>query len=226
MALPLSPQTTSRLNMSPSRTTSASSFHTASADYGRSIDQAVTEDYGDGPPSSPFSENVTRDYHGKSPLKVHSPRKQLSPSKSINKSPSKVLSKSPTKLHSTQAAKTWQEESPYLDSLRDNEGLTKAFNLSDGDVFDNTQVGDDTFASIKPTHESNHTSGPFQGAQSIGGYSEMDDTMFSTFSAVQNVDMTLFAGGKSDDDTFGGSPAKQLLMESARYQDNVSVFSF
>ncbi|KAH0537221.1 hypothetical protein FGG08_005963 [Glutinoglossum americanum] len=53
------------------------------------------------------------------------------------------------------------------------------------------------------------------------GYAGMDDTAFSTFSAVPNADMTLFARmGEHSDDT-GGSPAKQLRAESiARYYDH------
>ena len=55
------------------------------------------------------------------------------------------------------------------------------------------------------------------------GYAGMDDTAFSTFSAVPNADMTLFARlGECRDDT-GGSPAKQLRAESvARYYEHVS----
>ncbi|KAH0562701.1 hypothetical protein GP486_002632 [Trichoglossum hirsutum] len=51
------------------------------------------------------------------------------------------------------------------------------------------------------------------------GYAGMDDTAFSTFSAVPNADMTLFARLVEHDDT-GESPAKQLRAESvARYYD-------
>ncbi|KAI9786130.1 MAG: hypothetical protein M1839_007540 [Geoglossum umbratile] len=54
------------------------------------------------------------------------------------------------------------------------------------------------------------------------GYAGMDDTAFSTFSAVPNADMTLFARlGEHRDDT-GGSPAKQLRAESvARYYEHI-----
>jgi hypothetical protein len=61
------------------------------------------------------------------------------------------------------------------------------------------------------------------GTLGQSGYTGMDDTAFSTFSAVPNTDMTLFARlGEHSDDT-GGSPAKQLRAECvARYHDHVS----
>lgn len=55
------------------------------------------------------------------------------------------------------------------------------------------------------------------------GYAGMDDTAFSTFSAVPNADMTVFARLGEHGDNTGGSPAKQLRAESvARYHDQVS----
>lgn len=79
------------------------------------------------------------------------------------------------------------------DALRENEGLTRAMDMMNGgDSIVDLYSGDDT-ASIAGT---------------AVGYPGMDDTCFSTFSAVPNTDMTLFAQmGQSPNK--GSSPAKR-----------------
>ncbi|KAL8899469.1 MAG: hypothetical protein Q9207_006189 [Kuettlingeria erythrocarpa] len=79
------------------------------------------------------------------------------------------------------------------DALRENEGLTRTIDIMNGgDSIVDLYGGD----------------GADSMAATAAGYPGMDDTCFSTFSAVPNTDMTLFAQvGQSP--TKGSSPAKR-----------------
>ncbi|KAL8777599.1 MAG: hypothetical protein Q9194_002469, partial [Teloschistes cf. exilis] len=112
------------------------------------------------------------------------------PSIEIPQSPTKTPTKarSPSKHRSPR--KMDQEPPPSVplteDAIRENEGLTRAMDLMNGG---------DSILDLYTGHD---------GASMMGeaaGYPGMDDTCFSTFSAVPNGDMTLFA-------QTGKSPAK------------------
>ncbi|KAL8701108.1 MAG: hypothetical protein Q9201_005099 [Fulgogasparrea decipioides] len=74
------------------------------------------------------------------------------------------------------------------DALRENEGLTRAMDLTNGG---------DSIVDLYSGHDAVSVAG------TAVGYPGMDDTCFSTFSAVPNTDMTLFA-------QTGQSPPKSL----------------
>lgn len=105
---------------------------------------------------------------------VHSPKKYRNHSKS----------RSPRKA----------ERDPSLpvplteDALRENEGLTRAMDVMNGG---------DSIVDLYSGHDAVSVAG------TAAGYPGMDDTCFSTFSAVPNTDMTLFA-------QMGQSPAKSI----------------
>ncbi|KAI4162850.1 MAG: hypothetical protein LQ342_003567 [Letrouitia transgressa] len=112
--------------------------------------------------------------------------KKASSRTDIRQSPSKH--KSPTKYISPKKAVVEREEPVHLtkQALRENEVVAKKLEMTSGgdsllDLYGNNDV-----SSIVGTN---------------AGYQGMDDTCFSTFSAVPNVDMTLFA-------QIGPSPAK------------------
>ncbi|KAL8926961.1 MAG: hypothetical protein Q9172_001554 [Xanthocarpia lactea] len=101
-----------------------------------------------------------------------SPKRYLSPSKT--RSPRKVDPEPPRPTPLTE------------DALRENEGLTRAINMMDGG---------DSIVDLYSGHDAVSVPG------TTAGYPGMDDTCFSTFSAVPDTDMTLFA-------QLGQSPAK------------------
>ncbi|KAL8729076.1 MAG: hypothetical protein Q9166_004993 [cf. Caloplaca sp. 2 TL-2023] len=109
-----------------------------------------------------------------------SSRKYLSPSK--NRSPRKADPEPPRQVPLTE------------DALRESEGLTQAIDMMNGgDSIVDLYSGRDS-ASVTET---------------AAGYPGMDDTCFSTFSAVPNTDMTLFAQ-IGDSPAKHSSPAKRL----------------
>jgi len=122
-------------------------------------------------------------------LENQSPRKSQSPSK--HRSPNKV---SPAKRHT-----------PTLlteEALKRNENLTRSVEILEDD------------SGVYYDVETNTQS----AAGAPQGYVGMDDTCFSTFSAVPNADMTLFARlGQSPAKSNAGSPAKQR-----RHEDNAT----
>ncbi|KAL9578796.1 MAG: hypothetical protein Q9212_005489 [Teloschistes hypoglaucus] len=115
---------------------------------------------------------------------------ELKPSVEIRQSPTKTPTKTQSPSKHRSPRKMDQEPAPSValteDALRENEGLTRAMDLMNGgDSILDLYTGRD-------------------GASMVGegaGYPGMDDTCFSTFSAVPNTDMTLFA-------QTGQSPAK------------------
>ncbi|KAI4147327.1 MAG: hypothetical protein L6R39_003149 [Caloplaca ligustica] len=110
------------------------------------------------------------------------------PSQQVEKTRSPERRRSPDKHRSTPTNNP--EPSPQVplteDALRENEGLTRTIDMMNGgDSIVDLYSGNDA-ASVAGT---------------AAGYPGMDDTCFSTFSAVPNTDMTLFA-------QVGQSPAK------------------
>ncbi|KAL8753824.1 MAG: hypothetical protein Q9199_004761 [Rusavskia elegans] len=101
-----------------------------------------------------------------------SPKRYLSPSKS----------RSPRKADPEATPPTPLTE----DALRENEGLTRAINMMNGG---------DSIVDLYSGHDGTSIAG------AAAGYPGMDDTCFSTFSAVPDTDMTLFA-------QMGQSPSK------------------
>ncbi|KAL8671522.1 MAG: hypothetical protein Q9168_003991, partial [Polycauliona sp. 1 TL-2023] len=87
-----------------------------------------------------------------------------------------------------------QQPTPLTeDALRENEGLTRAINMMNGG---------DSILDLYSGHDTTSIAG------TAAGYPGMDDTCFSTFSAVPDTDMTLFAQlGQSP--TKSSSPAKR-----------------
>ncbi|KAL8939400.1 MAG: hypothetical protein Q9216_003365 [Gyalolechia sp. 2 TL-2023] len=79
------------------------------------------------------------------------------------------------------------------DALRENEGLTRAMDLMNGG---------DSIVDLYSGHDTASVAG------TAVGYPGMDDTCFSTFSAVPNTDMTLFAQMDQSPNK-GSSPAKR-----------------
>ncbi|KAI4233875.1 MAG: hypothetical protein LQ349_004135 [Xanthoria aureola] len=79
------------------------------------------------------------------------------------------------------------------DALRENEGLTRAINMMDGG---------DSIVDLYSGHDTTSIAG------TAAGYPGMDDTCFSTFSAVPDTDMTLFAQ-KGQSPNKSSSPAKR-----------------
>ncbi|KAI9881245.1 MAG: hypothetical protein M1830_005531 [Pleopsidium flavum] len=125
-------------------------------------------------------------------LETQSPRKSQSPSK--HRSPTKA---SPTKRH---APALLTEE-----ALKRNDNLTRSVEIYE----------DDSGVYYDGENKTQSAAGAPQG------YDGMDDTCFSTFSAVPNADMTLFAKiGQSPSKSNAGSPAKQL--RHAQYQDHAT----
>lgn len=116
--------------------------------------------------------------------------------------------KSPRKLHSP--SKKPVEPSTLLteDSLRENEGLTRAIHMLENDrqEFIEHDTNNDTISTID---------GP-------NGYPGMDDTNFTAFSAVLNADMTLFAQiGQPPSRSAFNSPAKSV--KNAPYPHKTST---
>ncbi|KAL8692329.1 MAG: hypothetical protein Q9218_002622 [Villophora microphyllina] len=114
-----------------------------------------------------------------------------------HRSPSKPSS--PSKHQSPRKAD--QETSRLIplteDALRENEGLTRAMDLMNGG---------DSILDLYSGHDGASVAG------TAVGYPGMDDTCFSTFSAVPNTDMTLFTQtGQSP--ARGSSPAKRAREE-------------
>ncbi|KAL8721452.1 MAG: hypothetical protein Q9225_001864 [Loekoesia sp. 1 TL-2023] len=108
-----------------------------------------------------------------------SPEKDQSARK--HPSPTKINQESPRPVPLTE------------DTLRENEGLTRAIDMMcGGDSIVDLYSGNDA-ASVAGT---------------ATGYPGMDDTCFSTFSAVPNTDMTLFAQMRQSPSK-GSSPAKR-----------------
>ncbi|KAI4253581.1 MAG: hypothetical protein LQ352_003593, partial [Teloschistes flavicans] len=120
-------------------------------------------------------------------------RSELKPNAEIRQSPAKT--RSPTKHRSPRKMDQEPARTVALteETLRENEGLTRAMDLMNGG---------DSILDLYTGHD---------GASIAGepaGYPGMDDTCFSTFSAVPDTDMTLFAqaGQPSARDS---SPAKR-----------------
>ncbi|KAI4197426.1 MAG: hypothetical protein LQ350_005919 [Teloschistes chrysophthalmus] len=106
---------------------------------------------------------------------------ELKPSIEIRQSPTKTPTKTRNPSKHRSPRKMDQEPAPLLalteDALRENEGLTRAMDLMNGG---------DSIVDLYTGHD---------GASMLGeaaGYPGMDDTCFSTFSAVPNTDMTMF----------------------------------
>ncbi|KAL8758409.1 MAG: hypothetical protein Q9184_003936 [Pyrenodesmia sp. 2 TL-2023] len=115
------------------------------------------------------------------PERIRSPEKNRTPAKS--RSPLTLSQDPPRPVALTE------------DALRENEGLTRAIDtMSAGDSIVDLYSGGGGADSM---------------AETAAGYPGMDDTCLSTFSAVPNTDMTLFAKvGQSP--TKGSSPAKRI----------------
>ena len=216
MANPLSPLSSAELNLkSPpaiprnadllSKTGLDSNLAFPAADEESEIFQDCLEDGPDDPPSSPFDTNpATR--KSLSPHKIRSPNKDNSP---VKLSPVKL---SPVKLSPTR--------NPSLDNrlpacladhpLRDNKGVVGALGLLEADSNGAHVDLDDSQNDATMADEPD-------------GYAGMDDTAFSTFSAVPNLDMTTFARSTEGRERDPNSPAKQLQLEyRARYPEDVS----
>jgi len=135
------------------------------------------------PPSSPFVEDV------EIPPQNHF----RTPSKSQS------LAKEPLE--------EYQHISLTEHALRENEGLTRAVHVLEGDqaMEDNTIKTNGAYA-VNDDAVSNIGGAP--------GYAGMDDTAFSAFSAVPNADMTRFARlGQSPTKNTFGSPTKSQREE-------------
>ncbi|KAL8765313.1 MAG: hypothetical protein Q9209_007588 [Squamulea sp. 1 TL-2023] len=111
--------------------------------------------------------------------KPRSPKKYLSPSKS----------RSPRKADPEPQRTTPLTE----DALRENEGLTRAIGMMNGG---------DSILDLYSGHDATSVAG------TAAGYPGMDDTCFSTFSAVPDTDMTLFAQ-QGQSPVKNSSPAKR-----------------
>ena len=114
---------------------------------------------------------------------------------------SPIKDRSPRKQHSPRKENMISRAVPLTEAaLRENEGLTRTMQILEdqfpGSVKDN--VENDTTSTIEPPQ----------------GYAGMDDTGFTTFSAVPNVDMTLFA-------QIGQSPARSLLGSPSKVTQQV-----
>lgn len=111
--------------------------------------------------------------------RIRSPKKHLSPSK--DRSPRKATAEPLRQIPLTE------------DALRENEGLTRAVDVMNGG---------DSIVDLYTGHDAASLVG------TAAGYPGMDDTCFSTFSAVPNTDMTLFAQAEQSP-TRSASPAKR-----------------
>ncbi|KAL9031315.1 MAG: hypothetical protein Q9196_000639 [Gyalolechia fulgens] len=111
--------------------------------------------------------------------RIRSPRKNGSPEKHLT--PRRANPEAPQPARLTE------------DALRENEGLTRAMDMMNGG---------DSIVDLYSGHDTTSIAG------TAVGYPGMDDTCFSTFSAVPNNDMTLFAQmGQSPNKS--SSPAKR-----------------
>ncbi|KAL8683296.1 MAG: hypothetical protein Q9186_000679 [Xanthomendoza sp. 1 TL-2023] len=106
--------------------------------------------------------------------RLRSPKKYLSPSK--DRSPRKAELEPSRQVPLTEEA------------LRENEGLTRAIDMMNGG---------DSIVDLYGGHDATSVAG------TAAGYPGMDDTCFSTFSALPNTDMALFA-------QMGQSPTKSV----------------
>ncbi|KAI9833201.1 MAG: hypothetical protein M1819_003824 [Sarea resinae] len=224
-------------NNNSSRYESSSVFESRS--YKSSAIDVMDESLIDDIPSSPFVSNVGNE--NVSPLRLRSPGMSLnrSPARSPNKSPSKSPSKTPAKSHSKNSSPdkmssplkegrlslhetrspskmpspTKDESSALYESIaRDREHAHAPIAIF--------QDEDDDSIMQDRSNENDTSASTFEGKSGFGG---MDDTCFSTFSAVHNTDMTAFAGlRRQRDDLLESSPAKQLRMESSQghYDDS------
>ncbi|KAL8995615.1 MAG: hypothetical protein Q9169_004689 [Polycauliona sp. 2 TL-2023] len=110
-----------------------------------------------------------------------------------NRSPKRYLSPSKSRTPKTLNLEPQQPTPLTEDALRENEGLTRAINVMNGG---------DSILDLYGGHDGTSVAG------TAAGYPGMDDTCFSTFSAVPDTDMTLFAQlGQSP--TKSSSPAKR-----------------
>ncbi|KAI9799614.1 MAG: hypothetical protein M1833_003929 [Piccolia ochrophora] len=160
------------------------------------------------PPSSPFVTDLpvcdTVQFHRGSPRKHTSPTR-TSPVKNENVS-------SPAKLRSPTNPMSAESPAPLFplpSPLRDNEGLTTAINMMEEEQEITEDDDELENSSITIGDESDH-----------GGF---DDTAFSTFSAIPNLDMTTFARQTPNFNETINSPAKQLRMETYRYYDHTQT---
>lgn len=136
-----------------------------------------------------------------SPIKISS-----RPDMSVKRSKMRSPSKSPRKEVVSRKGSVEHAITPLTEeALRENEGLTKAIQILEDDRNESTDhnAENDTASTIEP-HQ---------------GYPGMDETDFTTFSAVPNTDMTLFAQlGHSPTKTISSSPTK--FSNQPRYPDN------
>ncbi|KAI9808064.1 MAG: hypothetical protein M1827_007529 [Pycnora praestabilis] len=200
MSQPLSPAGSSTLNLQIPATVERKPnygppIHSEALAFkpvdGAAFSVRFNDEESNGPPSSPFVADVEQENP--------SPPRNRSPSKSPSKRRSRATS-FPIKIQAspvkTASVKTQAPTPLTEDALRDNEGLTRAIRIME-------DAGEDSVIHYGVDDDDNAL-----GEKS--GYVGMDDTCFSTFSAVPNADMTLFARiGEQRDDTIDGSPTKQ-----------------
>ncbi|KAL9602792.1 MAG: hypothetical protein Q9219_001635 [cf. Caloplaca sp. 3 TL-2023] len=109
------------------------------------------------------------------------------PSPKKNESPRKPMASRKTDHESPRPVQLTE------DALRENEGLTRAINMMNGG---------DSIVDLYSSHDTESV------VETTAGYAGMDDTCFSTFSAVPNNDMTLFAQTRQSP-IKSASPAKR-----------------
>lgn len=119
----------------------------------------------------------------------------------VDNTSSPIKIRSPRKLDSPQKENVNSRAIPLTeDALRENEGLTRTIQILEdqctGSAKDN--VGNDSISTVGLPQ----------------GYAGMDDTGFTTFSAVPNTDMTLFA-------QIGQSPARSVLSSPTKASDQL-----
>ncbi|KAI9839110.1 MAG: hypothetical protein M1838_004395 [Thelocarpon superellum] len=145
------------------------------------------------PPSSPFVADLV-DRRSPSPVKPRSPRKAQSPKRALVHEAREI---SPSKC----------SDRTFMSVEGDHAGLAEAVQLAEADdsvIFHDALERDEGMTMHEDT-----------------GFAGMDDTAFSTFSAVPNVDMTEFAhAGAARSDEPMNSPAKQLRMEQYARSSN------